>query len=448
MAARRDGARVPVMEHAHWTFELPEVGASSEGLEEYEVRTADGEHLGTVAALVRRAGELLLVVEAGVLPPFVHRWLAFGFGAIAEIDHAACVVWLGVDRDDVDTAAVALDPHQARHGSGAEAVRVAEVPGGVPATVSGAAGPVAGGSFVIASAAAILTAFSLFAIVAVWMSRGLAGWEYAVFAIPAVLAALMVGVAGFALYRAPHVGHPAHPRRLHEAPPHPARRRSRFGGNAELVTFALGGALLYLCAALAFALILGEGLPVLGWVGFGVVATVVLGAATALAVFLVRAARAAGAETVRPRVSGVTGVHRVLVVADGGCAGADLCAALLAHVPDRRTEVLVVAPALVSGVRYLDSDLDLARADARSRLAVTVDALGAAGVAARGEVGSESPLEAIADALAVFPADEIVVATPPPERTNWLEQGVVERARALHGVPVAHLVVPQPEHVR
>jgi len=67
--------------------------------------------------------------------------------------------------------------------------------------------------------------------------------------------------------------------------------------------------------------------------------------------------------------------------------------------------------------------------------------LEAAGIAARGEIGSESPLEAIADALAVFPADEIVVATPPQESTNWLEQGVVERARELHEQPVTHLVV-------
>jgi GABA permease len=56
-------------------------------------------------------------------------------------------------------------------------------------------------------------------------------------------------------------------------------------------------------------------------------------------------------------------------------------------------------------------------------------------------VGSESPLEAIADALAVFAADEIVIATPPPERTNWLEESVVERARELYEQPVSHVIV-------
>jgi hypothetical protein len=98
----------------------------------------------------------------------------------------------------------------------------------------------------------------------------------------------------------------------------------------------------------------------------------------------------------------------------------------------------------VSGLRYLDSDVDAARRDAEARIAETVGAFTAAGIRAHGEVGSESPLEAIADALSVFRADEIVLATPPAERANWLEQGVVERARELYAQPVSHLVVETP----
>ena len=45
---------------------------------------------------------------------------------------------------------------------------------------------------------------------------------------------------------------------------------------------------------------------------------------------------------------------------------------------------------------------------------------------------------AIEDALASFPADEI--ATLPPDRSNWIERGLVERATARFGVPIAHLV--------
>ena len=60
---------------------------------------------------------------------------------------------------------------------------------------------------------------------------------------------------------------------------------------------------------------------------------------------------------------------------------------------------------------------------------------------ARGEIGDGDPLQALEDALRTFPADEIVVSTHPPGRSNWLEQGVVENARMRFDVPVTHVVV-------
>jgi hypothetical protein len=47
--------------------------------------------------------------------------------------------------------------------------------------------------------------FSLFIIVAVWVSRGLSGWEYGLVAIPFLLAALTIALEGYRLYREPHV---------------------------------------------------------------------------------------------------------------------------------------------------------------------------------------------------------------------------------------------------
>jgi GABA permease len=164
-----------------------------------------------------------------------------------------------------------------------------------------------------------------------------------------------------------------------------------------------------------------------------------------MAFFLVRSSLAAGSEPpARRPAPRADGAHGVLVVVDEGCPGEALCARLAGTLPDAETELLVVAPTLVSAVRYLDSDIDRAREAAGARLDETLAALAEAGIPARGHVGSESPLEAIADALAVFPADEIVVATPPPERTNWLERGVVDRARDLYEIPVSHLVVDSP----
>lgn len=225
------------------------------------------------------------------------------------------------------------------------------------------------------------------------------------------------------------------------------RAARRLGGKTELALFAIGGGVLYLATLLAVTLTWGTDLPPLGWIGFALVATVVLAASTILAVFLVRSSTGAGSEPPQGQASRTAGMHRVLVVADGDCSGAALCSPLAERLVGRRAEVLVVAPALLSATHYLDSDVDAAREAAEGRLAETVAAFEAAGISTRADVGSESPLEAIADALAVFAADEIVVVTPPLERTNWLEESIVERARALYTLPVSHLVVEAPLEV-
>ena len=48
---------------------------------------------------------------------------------------------------------------------------------------------------------------------------------------------------------------------------------------------------------------------------------------------------------------------------------------------------------------------------------------------------------AIEDALRTFPADEVIISTHPPDRSRWLERGVVQRARDDVELPVTHVVV-------
>jgi len=48
---------------------------------------------------------------------------------------------------------------------------------------------------------------------------------------------------------------------------------------------------------------------------------------------------------------------------------------------------------------------------------------------------------AVAGANGLAWPDELVVATPPPDHANWLEQDLLERVRAEHRLPVSHLVV-------
>jgi hypothetical protein len=209
-----------------------------------------------------------------------------------------------------------------------------------------------------------------------------------------------------------------------------------------LALFAIGGGLLYLVVVIGITLALGADVETLGWIGFGVVVAVVLAVSGGLALFLVREARTAGSGAQPALPAAPAETTRVLVVADERCAGAELCAAIAPELGTEGAEALVVAPALVSTVHYLDSDVESAREAAQARADEIVASLAAAGYAARGTVGSESPLEAIADALAGYPADKVIVATHPAAQTNWLERGVVDRARRLYDVPVVHVIVP------
>jgi hypothetical protein len=220
--------------------------------------------------------------------------------------------------------------------------------------------------------------------------------------------------------------------------------RPDFRGRGTLVLFALGGSVLYIAAILGITLALGEHLPARGWIGFGIAATVALAAGAGLALFLVRSSEGGGPRAAVRRPAGPSGARRVLVVADEACSAEAVCGTLAERLGDRPADVLVVAPALVSPLHYLDSDVDRARAAARARLEETIGGLNSAGIAAHGRVGSEIPLEAISDALADFPADEIVIVSPPPDRENWLEHDLVARARDRYDVPIAHLALEAP----
>ena len=127
--------------------------------------------------------------------------------------------------------------------------------------------------------------------------------------------------------------------------------------------------------------------------------------------------------------------RRILVIANETVGGDELLALLGTKSIDTDEEVLLVCPALNSRVRTWTSDEDPARADAQARLDASLSRLVDAGVSARGEIGDGDPLQALEDALREFPADEIVVSTP-PGRSHWLEQGVVEQARQRYDVPI------------
>jgi GABA permease len=104
-------------------------------------------------------------------------------------------------------------------------------------------------------------------------------------------------------------------------------------------------------------------------------------------------------------------------------------------------KVKVVAPATVSAMDWLTNADDDARAEAKDIAEGAVEGLDSAELTSA-EVGDNDPVQAIEDALRIFPADEILVVTRPEQQADWLEKGVFEDDLSRFGVPVAHLVVP------
>jgi hypothetical protein len=135
--------------------------------------------------------------------------------------------------------------------------------------------------------------------------------------------------------------------------------------------------------------------------------------------------------------------YRVLVLANETVGGQALLAEIQNRCKGRSSEILVVVPALTSSrMEHWASDVDGAVKEAGARLDESLRRMADAGIKARGQVGDHhEPNASLEDALREFPADEVVISTHPPERSKWLERGVVERARREVPLPITHVVV-------
>ncbi|MCW3017170.1 MAG: amino acid permease [Solirubrobacterales bacterium] len=151
--------------------------------------------------------------------------------------------------------------------------------------------------------------------------------------------------------------------------------------------------------------------------------------------------------SVHPRV--VDDVRRVLVVANE-TVGGELLHELLVAVTGggRETRVLVLVPALHDRLLQLPPHLSGqggnggagARA-ATARLEACLAQLDAEGIEATGRLADVDPMLAMTQALREFPADQVIIATHPVHRSNWLAHDLVARADRAFGLPIAHVVV-------
>jgi GABA permease len=139
---------------------------------------------------------------------------------------------------------------------------------------------------------------------------------------------------------------------------------------------------------------------------------------------------------------------RVLVVANETVGAGELLTELRRLKNETEAQYFVCAPAqpLDTGQGAAWS-ADAIVAAARHRLDSVLSILRGEGLRVDGDLGDYRPLHAMDDAVRDFRPDLIVISTLPEERSNWLRQDIVERARHKYGVAVHHIVSHMPEEI-
>jgi hypothetical protein len=193
------------MPRAEFTYEVRRGPQDPIGVEDYVVRTSDGDAVGTVGALLDRGGERLLVVELGT-PPIRHDRRAVRWECVERVDHDAVAVWLTLDAASFEGTALELDPDRAvEEGEGdVEARRVSEPPRDLIPPPQGApqAGPVENVRWLEALGAFLAMAFASLAATMVVYFTGDSTWAL-LFLVPAALA-VAAGVLAYRAYRSPY----------------------------------------------------------------------------------------------------------------------------------------------------------------------------------------------------------------------------------------------------
>lgn len=193
------------MPRAQFTYETRSIDQDPVGIEDYVVRTSDGEPAGTVGELLERGGERLLVIESGA-PPVKDVQRAVPWSAVERVDHEALAVWLRLDPFSLERDALELDPELAvEDGDDEPEARRLDVPPAdlIPAAQSGSvAGPVDRSTWVAMLALFAAFAFAtLGAVLVVTFSEDVT-WAL-LFLVPAALG-IALGVVAFRLYRSPY----------------------------------------------------------------------------------------------------------------------------------------------------------------------------------------------------------------------------------------------------
>src|SRR4051794_20829397 len=149
-----------------------------------------------------------------------------------------------------------------------------------------------------------------------------------------------------------------------------------------------------------------------------------------------------------PPTNRTAGIQRLLFVSDAAVADVDELPPVVRAIIDAATEAYVLTPTLPGRLAWLADDVDRFRHYADERLDTVLSHMHAIGADAGGAAARGSVVTVIADAVAAFEPDHILIALHVSEHANWQERRLIEHVENRFRLPVTTFAVDPAGHTR
>jgi nucleotide-binding universal stress UspA family protein len=143
---------------------------------------------------------------------------------------------------------------------------------------------------------------------------------------------------------------------------------------------------------------------------------------------------------------GGSAIQRLLFVSDAAVADVGQLPPPVRTVIDAAAAVYVLTPTLPGRLAWLADDVDRVRHVADERLDTVLGHMHSIGAHAGGLAARGSVLTVIADAVAEFKPDHILLALRSAEHANWQERGLGEHIEQRFGLPLTTFAVDARGH--
>jgi nucleotide-binding universal stress UspA family protein len=139
-------------------------------------------------------------------------------------------------------------------------------------------------------------------------------------------------------------------------------------------------------------------------------------------------------------------IQRLLFIADSAVAEADELPPSVRAIIDTAAELYVVPPTLPGRLAWLADDIDGFRQMADERLEAVLGHMRSIGATVSGTRRRGSMLTVIADAVAEFEPDHILIALRSSEHANWQERKLIAHIEERFGLPLTTYAVDLTGH--